>query len=77
MFIRVQDQNDNDPVFSPESYEKVLAENVPIGTTVVVVKATDADQGVNGNVTYTINNESEEASLFEIDPVTGVIITKG
>ncbi|WAR00850.1 DS-like protein [Mya arenaria] len=77
MFIRVQDQNDNDPIFQKTPYEKVLAENVPVGTTVVVVTAADPDEGANGNVTYSLNNESEDASVFDINPVTGVIVTKG
>lgn len=74
--ITVIDQNDNDPVFVQNKYEKLLYENAVIETSVVTVKATDSDEGDNGRVTYSLHNDSD-ASFFEIDPTTGEIITKG
>ncbi|CAK6983951.1 protocadherin gamma-A11-like, partial [Scomber scombrus] len=50
--ITVLDANDNAPVFGQAVYEATLPENSPIDTVVVTVSATDADEGVNGKVTY-------------------------
>ena len=77
MSILVQDQNDNDPVFQQPSYEKLLVENVPVGISVVTIRATDADEGSNGAVTYSIVNDSGDASLFDVNSTSGLIITKG
>ncbi|KAL3878337.1 hypothetical protein ACJMK2_030700, partial [Sinanodonta woodiana] len=74
--IRVLDQNDNDPKFSSVRYSTTLMENVAIGASVLVVSATDPDQGSNGNVTYALNNDTD-AGLFRIDINTGVITTSG
>lgn len=74
--ISVSDQNDNDPVFEKARYSKILFENVLPGTLVVKVKAVDADADENGNVTYSLHNDSD-TSLFEINTVTGEIKTTG
>ena len=77
VLVLVQDQNDNDPKFQRDSYVASITEEVRIGTTVVTVVATDADSEQNGEVTYSLFNDSEDASLFAIDSATGVITTKG
>ena len=74
--VQVKDQNDNDPVFQPPMYEKMLYEDVLPGTTVVKVIATDPDEGDNGAVTYSLYNDSD-AGPFYIDAVSGIITTKG
>ncbi|KAL4230834.1 condensed mesenchymal cell proliferation [Mactra antiquata] len=74
--ITVLDQNDNDPVFLQNKYEKLLYENAVLETSVITVKATDSDEGDNGRVTYSLHNDSD-ASYFEIDPTSGEIKTKG
>ncbi|KAK7922743.1 hypothetical protein WMY93_009645 [Mugilogobius chulae] len=43
--ITVLDANDNAPVFSKGVYKASLLENAPLGTVVVKVSATDADEG--------------------------------
>ena len=43
----MQDVNDNSPVMEHERYEFVLEENVPVGTVVGQVVATDLDDGLN------------------------------
>lgn len=46
VYINVIDVNDNAPIFnSTSSYVIELAEDTPIGDTVAVVMATDADEG--------------------------------
>ncbi|XP_076020945.1 uncharacterized protein LOC143011829 [Genypterus blacodes] len=72
--VTVLDANDNIPVFSKAVYEASLPENAPIGTVVVAVSATDADEGVNGDVTYDFGHVSEEVKKrFTIDQKTGDI----
>ncbi|XP_073342625.1 protocadherin beta-16-like [Pagrus major] len=72
--ITVLDANDNVPVFSQAVYKASLPENSQLGTVVLTVRATDADEGVNGDVTYHFGHISEDVkSMFTIDPKTGDI----
>ncbi|XP_036825977.1 protocadherin beta-15-like [Oncorhynchus mykiss] len=72
--VTVLDANDNAPVFSKAVYEASLPENSPLDTVVVTVSAADADDGVNGEVTYDFAHVSEEDDkLFSIDRKTGEI----
>ncbi|KAF5892830.1 protocadherin Fat 4, partial [Clarias magur] len=73
--IHVTDVNDNPPVFDPDEYFPVVQENVPSGTTVVKLNATDKDSGPNAILAYAI--QSSDSDLFIIDPNTGVITTQG
>ncbi|XP_058268059.1 protocadherin beta-16-like isoform X48 [Hemibagrus wyckioides] len=76
--INVLDANDNTPVFSQSVYKVTLAENAVLGAEVVTVSATDADEGVNGEVSYEFSRISDKASkLFSIDKITGQITVKG
>uniref|UniRef100_A0A3B3D2C6 Protocadherin 2 alpha a 15 n=1 Tax=Oryzias melastigma TaxID=30732 RepID=A0A3B3D2C6_ORYME len=70
--------NDNMPVFTKDTYTAVLQENSPIGTTVIQVNATDLDDGINGEVTYSFGGEVKDTirELFEINSDTGEIIVK-
>nr|XP_054593997.1 protocadherin gamma-A12-like [Nothobranchius furzeri] len=72
--VTVLDANDNAPVFTESVYSARLPENSPINTPVVTVSATDADDGVNGEVTYEFSQLSDKAGkLFSIDQKSGVI----
>ena len=72
--VIVLDANDNLPVFSETIYKVSLPENSHLGTVVVTVTATDADEGANGEVTYEFSHISDKAvRLFSIDKVTGEI----
>ncbi|TSV15249.1 Protocadherin gamma-A9 [Bagarius yarrelli] len=76
--ITVLDANDNVPVFSQSVYKAVLAENAPIETEVVTVRAEDADEGANGAVTYEFSDISDDAGqLFTINKLTGQIVVNG
>ncbi|XP_060768611.1 protocadherin alpha-3-like [Neoarius graeffei] len=77
--VYVLDVNDNIPVFTKDSYSVKLSENVPIGTTVAQVNATDLDDGVNGEVFFTFGHDvdSDLRKLFSLDPVSGEIVVKG
>ncbi|XP_043925011.1 protocadherin gamma-A4-like [Protopterus annectens] len=76
--INVVDVNDNIPVFSQKVYRSNLKENMPKGTLVVKVSATDGDGGSHGEVRYTFKKITDTArSLFKLHPVTGDIILDG
>uniref|UniRef100_A0A3B4TVX1 Protocadherin Fat 4 n=1 Tax=Seriola dumerili TaxID=41447 RepID=A0A3B4TVX1_SERDU len=73
--VHVTDVNDNPPVFDPDEYFPIVQENVPSGTTVVKMNATDRDSGANAVMAYVI--QSSDSDLFVIDPNTGTITTQG
>uniref|UniRef100_A0A8D3BLJ3 Cadherin domain-containing protein n=1 Tax=Scophthalmus maximus TaxID=52904 RepID=A0A8D3BLJ3_SCOMX len=76
--VTVLDANDNAPVFSQAVYKASLPENSPPDTVVINVSATDADEGVNGDVTYQFGHVSEDViNMFSIDPKTGKITVTG
>ncbi|XP_053180404.1 protocadherin beta-16-like [Scomber japonicus] len=72
--VTVLDANDNAPVFSQAVYKASLPENSPLDTAVVTVSATDADEGVNGDVSYDFGHVSEDVKkIFSIDRKVGEI----
>ncbi|KAL8587634.1 hypothetical protein ACOMHN_045323 [Nucella lapillus] len=75
VYMNVLDVNDNEPEFDPASYTQLIYENVPVGTTVLNITATDVDSGRNGEVRYSLVGDSN--LLFTVDPVTGTIQTAG
>ncbi|XP_045579929.1 protocadherin gamma-A11 isoform X17 [Salmo salar] len=76
--VTVLDANDNAPVFSQAVYKASLPENSPLDTVVVTVSAADADEGLNGEVTYEFDDVSDENSnLFSLDHETGKITVVG
>ncbi|GFR97049.1 fat cadherin [Elysia marginata] len=72
--IRVQDVNDNEPVFEYSFYNVTVSEIVLPNTPVVFVKALDKDVGSNGEVRYSIV-DGNDGDLFNIDPASGLIKT--
>ncbi|XP_018106636.1 protocadherin Fat 4 [Xenopus laevis] len=71
--IFVIDVNDNAPRFSKPSYYLDYPETLDVGSKVTQVFATDADEGLNGQVYYFIKSQSE---LFRINSTTGEIFNK-
>lgn len=74
ILIRVSDVNDNAPVFELENYEGQILEDAISGSTVIQVKAHDADEGLNSDLHYSIL-KSKWDSLISIDPQSGLITT--
>lgn len=75
--VEVEDVNDNAPVFSERTYAMLVAEGLPVGTSVVQVSASDGDSGRNKELTFhMVTTERNETDFFGIDPHTGVIVTK-
>ncbi|XP_039872154.1 LOW QUALITY PROTEIN: protocadherin gamma-A11-like [Simochromis diagramma] len=76
--VTVLDANDNAPVFDQAVYKANLPENSNLNTLVVIVSATDADEGVNGEVSYEFNRITERAKrVFSLDSKTGEIKVTG
>ncbi|KAI4889692.1 hypothetical protein NFI96_020519, partial [Prochilodus magdalenae] len=74
--ISVLDANDNAPLFSQSVYKVTLAENAPVDAGVLTVRATDADEGANGEVSYEFSRISDKAAkLFSIDKITIVSLS--
>ncbi|XP_045523939.1 cadherin-related tumor suppressor isoform X1 [Pieris brassicae] len=63
IYINVIDLNDNAPIFDPMSFSNEILENVPIGTPVVTVSATDLDSGWNGKLSYSITSGDENSDF--------------
>ncbi|XP_066185604.1 protocadherin gamma-A10-like [Sylvia atricapilla] len=75
--VTVVDANDNAPVFSQAEYTVRVAEDVPVGSVLVTVTATDADEGPNGHVKYSIYKISDGGpELFHLDSESGKITVK-
>uniref|UniRef100_A0A8B9GX70 Cadherin domain-containing protein n=1 Tax=Astyanax mexicanus TaxID=7994 RepID=A0A8B9GX70_ASTMX len=72
--VTVLDANDNAPLFTKSVYKVSLPENSPLGTLVATVSATDADEGVNGEVVYEFSHVSEnDLATFSLNPNSGQI----
>ncbi|NXG24198.1 PCDB8 protein, partial [Grallaria varia] len=75
--VVVLDINDNIPVFTRSLYKVPVMENSSQDTVVVVVSASDLDSGTNGEIAYSIVQNSEENfETFKINPETGHIRLK-
>ncbi|XP_053284248.1 protocadherin gamma-A4 isoform X6 [Pleuronectes platessa] len=75
--VNVLDANDNLPVFSQAVYKASLPENSPLDTLVITVSATDADEGVNGEVSYGFDHVSDGNQMFVLNPKTGDVTVAG
>ncbi|EOA93062.1 Protocadherin gamma-A9, partial [Anas platyrhynchos] len=72
--VSVLDANDNAPVFSQAVYAVRVPEDVPVGSTLLTLTATDADEGLNGDVKYFFKKITDKAlKIFHLDPETGSI----
>lgn len=70
--MTVLDVNDNTPSFSQNIYDIEIEENTLTGTDVTQVFASDADEGTNGQIRFSIARGNANSG-FRIDSVTGVI----
>ncbi|XP_061229899.1 cadherin-23 isoform X3 [Neopsephotus bourkii] len=73
VYVTVLDVNDNRPIFLQSSYEVSVPEDIPAASSIVQVKATDADEGINGRVWYRIVKGNEHNN-FRINPSTGLVM---
>lgn len=71
----MRDVNDQTPKFSADSYVSKVALDAKVDSQVLLVVATDLDNGDNGKVVYNITGGNDEGA-FTIDPDTGVLKVK-
>ncbi|XP_061442300.1 protocadherin gamma-A4-like isoform X22 [Rhineura floridana] len=76
--VIVLDANDNAPTFSQHIFEVSVREDIPVGTTVVILKATDLDEGVNKELIYSFRRITErDSQIFYLNSHTGEITLVG
>ncbi|XP_026121465.1 cadherin-22 [Carassius auratus] len=73
--IKVQDINDSEPKFLEGPYIGSVAELSPIGTSVMKVMASDADDPTYGSSARIVYSVLEGERVFTVDRQTGVIRT--
>uniref|UniRef100_A0A8C4SJD8 Cadherin-24-like n=1 Tax=Erpetoichthys calabaricus TaxID=27687 RepID=A0A8C4SJD8_ERPCA len=73
--IKVQDINDNPPVFLNGPYTASIPEMANLGTSVIQVTATDADDPTYGNSAKLVYTVLQGQPYFSVDPQTGVVRT--
>ena len=71
--VTVLDVNDNTPVFSQSFYSAQVSENAEVGTELIQLNATDADE--DKRVFFSLVASSSAASLrkFKVDSSRGVV----
>ncbi|XP_066128857.1 protocadherin gamma-A12 isoform X8 [Saccopteryx bilineata] len=78
ILVTVLDANDNAPMFAQSEYRVSIPENVAVGTTLLLVNATDPDEGANAEVRYSFRYvDNKAAQLFELNCNLGTISTTG
>ncbi|XP_029968520.1 protocadherin beta-15-like [Salarias fasciatus] len=76
--ITVLDINDNRPTFSQDTYQIQVYENVSVENILTRVTAIDPDEGVNGEIEYSLSKALPRNvyDIFELDSVSGQIKLK-
>ncbi|XP_051790024.1 protocadherin alpha-7-like isoform X30 [Erpetoichthys calabaricus] len=79
IIVIVGDINDNLPIFDKQTYSVTLEENVPLGTFVLKVNASDLDDGSNAEIVYSFERsfQNEVSKMFQLDTNTGQITVNG
>ncbi|XP_075066071.1 protocadherin gamma-C5-like isoform X20 [Mixophyes fleayi] len=77
--VIVLDINDNAPVFDHSRYKINIVENLPLNTVIIKLNATDSDEGINSEFTYSIDHRTSQSAkeIFDIKPLTGEVYIIG
>ncbi|CAM4730218.1 unnamed protein product [Leuciscus chuanchicus] len=77
--IIVQDINDNEPKFEVAAYKASVLESAVVGSSVIKIKATDLDEGPNGEIQYSFGAHTPELvrNAFTVNAETGEITVIG
>ncbi|RXM28742.1 Protocadherin Fat 4 [Acipenser ruthenus] len=76
VIIHVRDFNDNPPSFTLGDIFKSIAENIPVGISVMTVTAHDTDADINGQLEYSIVQQTPRGNHFAVDSASGTIYTR-
>ncbi len=68
--VMLQDVNDNQPIFSRNTYSGVITTRTQVGTAILSVSAVDSDLAGNGAVEYSL---IEQSNLFIVDLLSGEV----
>lgn len=73
VYVEILDSNDNKPIFEMESYTVNISESTLPGSTILTLKATDADIGKNGKVEYVLSEISRQnhGDMFSVEIDSG------
>lgn len=73
--VNILDSNDNSPLFEDSSPTVEIPEDTSRGTVIINLKATDPDQGANGEVEYSLSKHTrpELQRFFYVDPQSGAV----
>jgi len=71
--VRLQDVNDNAPVFASTSFVVNASECLPVGTPVAYLAAADADAADNARLTYSLDDGDDVGGLFAVGSESGVL----
>ncbi|XP_040903617.1 protocadherin Fat 4-like [Toxotes jaculatrix] len=76
--VIVSDINDNSPVCDKQKYTITIRENAPAGTFLLTVNASDSDEGMNGEIEYSLRSKLRGLSSdpFDLDHRTGKLTVK-
>jgi hypothetical protein len=67
------DINDHSPLFDRPQYWANIIERSPVGSVVMLPRATDGDMGENANMTFTLQSTTGADRYFDIDSRNGLI----
>ncbi|XP_077101784.1 cadherin EGF LAG seven-pass G-type receptor 2-like [Siphateles boraxobius] len=73
VYVNVTDANTHRPVFQSSHYTVNINEDRGVGTTVVMISATDEDTGENARITYFMEDSIPQ---FHIDADSGAVTTR-
>ncbi|NWT13903.1 PCD23 protein, partial [Vireo altiloquus] len=73
LYLTVLDENDHSPLFAKTQYQISVAEDLEEGSAILDLSASDEDDGPNGEVMYSLIDDTYGA--FAIDSVMGSIVT--
>lgn len=74
LIVMVTDVNDNSPKFEKSFYNVSVLENLPVGSILTILTASDPDEGLSGMVRYELVRQDSvlgSGGKFAIDPKTG------
>ncbi|XP_036374287.1 cadherin-20-like [Megalops cyprinoides] len=71
--VKIQDINDNEPKFLDGPYHATVPEMSVIGTSVIQLTATDADDPTYGNSARVVYSILQGQPYFSVEPRTGIV----
>ncbi|KFO60671.1 Protocadherin-23, partial [Corvus brachyrhynchos] len=73
IYLTVLDENDHSPLFAKTQYQISVTEDLEEGSAILDLSASDEDDGLNGEVMYSLIDDTYGA--FAINSVTGSIVS--